>query len=66
VIDAASHEQAQRYIRTHDPALVRKVRLELTTAAVLRRSYKRFAVWLSPSGLDLTGRQCQYEEGEER
>ena len=64
VIDATSYEQAEEYLRGPDPVRVRKVRLDLTVPQFLKL-FKRLSIAISPRGLDLTGREYEYDENED-
>ena len=61
VIEAASYEQAAAHLKKPGPVHLRKVRLDLTLPQFFD-FFKRFAIALSHGGLDLSGRECEYED----
>ncbi|HTD36215.1 MAG TPA: hypothetical protein VK669_01780 [Candidatus Limnocylindrales bacterium] len=61
MIDARSYAQAEEYLRKPDPVRVRKVRLDVTVLQFLK-PFKRLSIAISPHGLDLTGREYEYDE----
>jgi hypothetical protein len=60
LIQAANFEQAQAFLREHDPVPVRRVQIDNMTLDEFAARFKRFSIALGPRDLGFVGRE--YEE----